>query len=459
MRRELTNRPLVLLAVAFAVGLASADPWRLLLAAPLPFFCRSWRVGTSLVLALCIGVALRVPERLDLLDERTPITGVALVRSVPDRLGERQRFVLEVEGRRYVAYAPEDWTIRYGMALDLGREVARPPGPGTEGWMRAWRTAGIVRLESPPRVLDGGPASAVAAAQVRERFLAFTDRSLSPLLSDLLNGLCINADQELDRSVRRDLERTGTIHIVSASGFHVFVLTGALVGLLRRFALPRGIEIALVAATLAFFALVAGLEPPIVRAATMAVVLQAAFLFWREGDALSALSLAAIAFLAFRPSAIYDIGFQLSACAVAGLAIAYRRSPDPISLRDKTLYGVKESLRLGLAATLAISPLLAYHFGRFSLVSMVANPLIAPAVSFAMIGAFAAFPVAALAPGIGGWIVGALVRPFLGWLLLASSALAAIPFAEVEVPEFSAWLLVPVYAGLISLWRWRPIAA
>jgi competence protein ComEC len=138
--------------------------------------------------------------------------------------------------------------------------------------------------------------------------------------------------------------------------------------------------------------------------------------------------------------------------------MAYRRPPAHGSLRHKTVYGVKESLRLGMAATLAISPLLAYHFGRFSLVSMIANPLIAPAVSLAMIGAFAAFPLAALAPGIAGWTVGAVVRPFLGWLLLASSALATIPFAEVEVPEFSAWLLVPVYAGLVSLWRWRPVA-
>ena len=78
-----------------------------------------------------------------------------------------------------------------------------------------------------------------------------------------------------------------------------------------------------------------------------------------------------------------------------------------------------ETLGVSLAAQLSTLPLILLHFGRLSLISPLANLLVAPIVPLAMLGAAVGRPRGAAARGLAGRDL--LLAPLLlaAWLPLA----------------------------------------
>src|SRR3989338_1488508 len=114
--------------------------------------------------------------------------------------------------------------------------------------------------------------------------------------------------------------RTGTLHLLAVSGFNVGFLSVALLFFLGPLRLPKKLQWMLVLAAIWFYCLLVGWQAPLVRASVMATLLILGRLLGRKTDLLNSLGLAALILLAVNPKSIFDIGFQLSFLAVAGLA-------------------------------------------------------------------------------------------------------------------------------------------
>jgi len=112
-------------------------------------------------------------------------------------------------------------------------------------------------------------------------------------------------------------------------------------------------------------------------------------IFKRLPDTTRFLLLAAAAMLFVNPFLIYDIGFQLSFLAAAGINYLtpflnkkLKRVPSVCSLRD--------ILSMSLGAQIFTIPLLLYHFGYFSLLSFLTNILVVPLMPLLLVlGIFA----------------------------------------------------------------------
>jgi competence protein ComEC len=103
-----------------------------------------------------------------------------------------------------------------------------------------------------------------------------------------------------------------------------------------------------------------------------------------------------------------------------------------------------------LSAQVATGPLIVYHFGRLSLISLLTNLLILPVQPLVMM----AGGLATLAGLI--WLPAGQLLGWLAWLPLAWTVwvvnwTAATPFASVTLGHFSPWLLAAIYAGLVGL--------
>jgi competence protein ComEC len=176
-----------------------------------------------------------------------------------------------------------------------------------------------------------------------------------------------------------------------------------------------------------------------------------------RAHAASALCLAAVVMLVAAPSVLWDVGFQLSALATAGLilfggSIEQRLASWPAWLR--------EPVALTMAAQLATLPVVVGSFERLSLVAPFANVVVVPLVPLVMLLCAIAAPVGAVA---AAWQVDPLtdlLRWGLGgaaWLLLramivAGGAAASIPFAAVPVTA-PGWLALVWYPALGIAWR------
>ena len=227
------------------------------------------------------------------------------------------------------------------------------------------------------------------------RFENRLERLLSELLpepqSSLLAGILLGSKKEMPQEFFYRLRETGTLHVVVASGYNITVIASFLINSLVKWVKRKK---ALILAFLGIFlyTLMAGAEPPVVRAAIMGSLTYLAQLLGREKDAFVSLIFAAALMLLISPLILFDIGFQLSFAATAGILLLSSRLKGKIF----EIPWLGEDLRVTLAAQLATWPLIFFHFRRLSLISPLVNALVLPTIPIIM-------ALGAMMVGLGFW--------------------------------------------------------
>ncbi len=450
MRRQLTRRPLLAVAAALAIGLAvRQSPWLLVCLVPLLWILESHLVRGIVLLCAVLG-CLRAPAPVQSIQALRFVQGEAKIVSVPRLTGQSDGAIVLAAGFRYVAYFPVGTDISFGDVLSI-TAVAHPLREGTD---RFWVAKGVVgRLEiTEQKTLSRGLVLLRWGRSWRDSFRAFTSTYLPPGSKELTDALCFNVETGLDDDLQEDLRRTGTVHIISASGLHVGIFAVVLQCILSRAPIPRPWQLLILMMILVAYMGATGMRPPVVRAVIMAAAMLAGYLWRQESDLLSALGLATSIQLAWDPWSVFDLGLHLSFMAVLGLGLFVRfdeeTGPDFKSwFKTRTLQTAYASLVAGLAT----APIVAWHFGMISVISVFANLLVTPLVGVIVpvsIGGWALSfwaPLAQTAMLPVGWACAALE-----WIV---TALGGLSFAAVDVPYFHALWIPVMYLAMIGLWR------
>lgn len=270
--------------------------------------------------------------------------------------------------------------------------------------------------------------------------LARATDSLYGKRAPLVDAFITGRRGELNLELRQAFAAAGLVHLLSISGFHIGLLAGWALLLLRVARCPRHLAEALAAGLAIGYTAFLGLPPPATRAAGLLTL--AAFCRWRQRnvrpDAL--LGSSALLVLLVDPWSITDVGAWLSVLAIGGMMMATRWSDRAIGAGAFTR-GVSGSI----GATLATAPVSALVFGRVALVgiilNMVAIPLTALAVP-ALLASLLAFPlVPALARAFA--TSGNLLLAGLEWI--AQVGARAPAFGEAGAGSLTAalpWLVI-----------------
>lgn len=456
MKRELSRRPAILTAVALMVGLAVIEsPLLALVILGVVWLADGliWKV--AMAGAFAVGLGLH-PAGVPRETAPRPFEGEVVVIEVPRISSRGQSCSVDADGKQFVLYAPAQPTLAPGDRLRVRGEIA----PLRESLLEAGifrQISGSIRAEAQGiEVLSPGPALYRPGVFWRRGFTGFVSAKLPPETASVVNALCFNAVSDLDQKTYENFQRTGTIHIVSASGLHVLIFAAGLSALIAVLPIPRGWRLVLIGGVLAAYAIGAGMRPPVVRAVLMSAVLGLASIVRREPDLLSALGLSAVVYLLWRPVALFDLGFQFSFVTVAALGMFLQMPEDlptaPIRRLGRVLW---ESGRASFVATLASAPLAAYYFGLVSIVAIPANVLIAVALPAITLTALVAQPIDAVWPALSSGMMSVLVEPLVGWILWVAESFGSLDFAAVSTPAFSAWWMLPYCVALGLIWRPR----
>ena len=138
----------------------------------------------------------------------------------------------------------------------------------------------------------------------------------------LAAGILLGVRSGIDPAINDAFARAGLTHVVAISGWNIAIVAALAAAAARPLArLPSGRWLAAAAAmsAVATYVLLTGASPSVVRAALMAGALLIARLGGSRSHAMSALMLAALVMLLASPAVVWDVGFQLSALATAGL--------------------------------------------------------------------------------------------------------------------------------------------
>jgi competence protein ComEC len=228
------------------------------------------------------------------------------------------------------------------------------------------------------------------------------DRALSGHPArQVISALVVGDQRAISPSDWAVFQKTGVAHLMSISGLHVTMfaaLAGLLGGLIWRllcrwpFTLAIWIPVqsaAAITATLGAFgyALMAGFAVPAQRTAWMVAVFALSRLLGLRASHWSVLSLALLVIVVPDPMAVLAPGFWLSFLAVGFLFSLTEQ--EPVSVRGPTRKpwqrvwpAVRVAAFSQLAITFGLLPITAYLFQQIVLVSLPANALAIPVVSY-----------------------------------------------------------------------------
>lgn len=224
----------------------------------------------------------------------------------------------------------------------------------------------IVQMVYFPKIEKSPPAGALALTQVvRQKIVAVFSQSLPSTQSSLILGIVFGFRESLPAGLNQALRDSGALHVVAASGMNVTMVASflsAMFGLLFK----RQIALILSIVGIFYYALIAGFEPSITRAALMGSLSFSALVLGRQNWAILTLMMVGYLMLFISPDNIENIGFQLSFMATLGL------------ITIKPLFGKTgffDDLTTTFAAQVATLPIILANFGSYSLLSIAANAL------------------------------------------------------------------------------------
>jgi len=481
------------LVIAFTIGALGLLQWPsipsarwLLLALPALLVPKPWR---WLTLAVIAGAALTAIRAQSVIDARWPVERFGETRWVegtiaalpqasagaviepsaatdnpgdaPDTRTWRFRFDPAANARAdglpphvRVAWYRSDETLRAGECWRLRLNLRTPHGsanPGAfdyEGWLFRQAIGATATVRGAERCAAHHGYWLLRGRQ------AFADQ-LSTWLPGhpalpMVAALTLGDTSGLDDEDWKAFRLTGTTHLVAISGFNVAIVAGVIFFLLRglwrrstRLCLwlpaPRAALIGSVLVAL-LYALLAGFDPPVQRAALMLLLLAMAGWWGGLGQPARALALAWLIIVAGDPLVLLSPGLWLSFSAVA--AIFY-----VVGGRLGAVAGWRAAIQVQLSLSLMLAPLALFWFQGTSLTGPLVNLLAVPAAAVltpALIGAL-----------LLAWVVPVIGLPVLGGvadvLAYSQDGLIAVAQATPQAwaaasPEAAALLLALIGA-------------
>lgn len=278
---------------------------------------------------------------------------------------------------------------------------------------------------------------------IREYLTQKVQRHVPGTPGALTLGLLIGDDSALTRAELEDLRRAGLSHLTAVSGWNVTLVTSTVGLLFLRFGLRGWGWTSLQLAALGGFVWIVGLDPPVTRAAIMAVAGLTAVRLGRPAHSLTVLTISAALMVAVSPDALTSLSFQLSGIATLGLIVAARITHGSEGWKAIVLTPVVATGTIGAIT----APLLASEFGTLSLLTVPSNILAAPLVPAAtvlgvIVVAASPFPAMAAVFGWGAWLLSAL-------LLWLARVIAAVPYGFYEFAPLSDVAQAAMYAALL----------
>lgn len=283
------------------------------------------------------------------------------------------------------------------------------------------------------------------AEQVRKQYEAYMAQAMPKQDAAAIFAMLFGGYQGIRPELLEAFTITGIVHILSVSGSHITLMAGTANIVGRFLHMSPRTTAALATGVILFYSLLAGAIPPVIRSALMGILTLLALTAGRERDAQHILGLVALGLLLYSPLWLFDISFQLSFGATAGLL--YLAPLLRESLRMKLPVFVAESLAVTIGAQLSVLPIIAWYFNVLSLSSLLANLLIAPIVEWIIVAGLLAGLLASLLP-LAGKVVFLLASVVLGLVYEFSRWVAALPGSQIYMPTFSWWGVMLYYMGL-----------
>jgi competence protein ComEC len=267
-------------------------------------------------------------------------------------------------------------------------------------------------------------------SRVRARAARSIDRTFGED-APLARALLIADQHQIPTEMRDRYAGAGLIHMLSISGLHVAVIAAAMELLFQVARVSRRASLLGAFIATGVYVAVIGAPPPALRSAAMLGVSMASRLSQRPTSPWAAWALGAFVPLV-QPRVAVDVGYQLSVLGMCALVAAGALWRKHLANRLDGWKGkLGRELVTSVVACAVTAPLVAWVFGRVSLIAPLSNLVAAPVITLAQPILFLALVVSPFGP-LARFVAQA-AHPLLFAFDWIAWAAASVPGAAITV--------------------------
>lgn len=234
--------------------------------------------------------------------------------------------------------------------------------------------------------------------KAREALIAIVNQGMSEPEGSLANAIVLGDQKSMPEDLKQDFSRAGISHITAISGMNITIFSALTMSVLLAIGLRRKSAFYICAVLLAIYVVLTGMQASAIRAGIMGFLLLWAMNNHRLGKMSNVLAFAAAAMTVANPKLLrYDIGFQLSFLALAGIVYFYpilkyyldfltaaaakrmqslRVHPRFKFYSEKFSKALSEVLLVTISAQILTLPIIACNFSAVSIIAPLSNILV-----------------------------------------------------------------------------------
>ncbi|MDH8701610.1 competence protein ComEC [Dysgonomonadaceae bacterium PH5-43] len=267
----------------------------------------------------------------------------------------------------------------------------------------------------------------------------------------IASALMFGYKGDLDQESRQAFANIGAGHILAVSGLHFSIIFGILYFILSFIGnslLKRIIRQLILLPLVWAFALMLGMPPSVIRAASMFTVVGIGNVFFYKSFSINTLAFVAFFMLFSNPFYLYDVGFQLSFLAVLSILIINPYIEKLYKTQNKILGYFWSLISVSFSAQIGVLPLSIYYFNQFPLIFLITNICIIPLATVLLI----MIPVSLLFHSLFQTsFVSIILNKLLNLFVDVICFLDNLPFRSIDNISISLFDLFLVYILMINI--------
>ncbi len=245
------------------------------------------------------------------------------------------------------------------------------------------------------------------------------------------SSLIFGDNSDMTKNNKKKIKELGVSHLFAISGMHIGIIVAIISFIISKFSIRFQLKVLLTIFIISFYALLTSLSPSVLRSVFMFGIISIGTLArFRYQDSINSLFLAYFMIILIDPTNVFNAGFQLSFSATFGI-IYFINGYKDFAKRLNPFFSL---LIISIIAIIFTFPLIAYHFGEISPLSIVSTILLSPIVTiFVTFGAIylSLFPI----PILSDYIRFSLEKTALILNNCIYKIHDIIPLKTIEVPE------------------------
>jgi competence protein ComEC len=224
--------------------------------------------------------------------------------------------------------------------------------------------------------------------------------SLSNFKNEELNiliALLLGQQQDISPEILKDYQYAGAVHILSVSGLHVGFILMFITFLLKPLSNSKRnsfIKLSIIIVSLWTYGILAGLSPSVVRSVTMFSFVAIGIHMRRSVNIFHTLLVSMLLILLWKPSFLFDIGFQLSYLALFFILWLQPLLAKIWEPKNKIVNYFWEIITVSFAAQIGAMPLSIYYFHQFPGLFFITNLIVLPLLGIIMVIGLVAIVIA-----------------------------------------------------------------